>query len=272
MGLFGGRKRAKPWEDLEGFELPRFSVTTLQVLEALRCEQSAADAVAEVIERDPGLSVRVLGLVNSAAFGARSEVSGLAHAVQLVGRSSLERLVISLAVQDALPADAPGVNGAHFWQMSSRRGAVARQLAAALCPSEASMQFTAAMLSDMAVPLLALRMTQEYGEVLARRDAGEGELWELEAEAFGWDHAEVGAWMCDQWALPEALSASIRGHHSADGPRDPVALAGMLDEADPEKDADRVAGVAAAEWDADPDALEQRILDGLGNAEAGPRG
>ena len=111
MGLFGGRKRARPWEDLEGFELPRFSATTLQVLEALRCEEGDADTVAEVIERDPGLSVRVLGMVNSAAFGARSEVTGLAHAVQLVGRSALERLVISLAVGRRFRERFPGGPG-----------------------------------------------------------------------------------------------------------------------------------------------------------------
>jgi HD-like signal output (HDOD) protein len=272
MAIFGGRKRTKPWQDLEGFELPRFSDTTLQILEVLRSEQGAADAVAEVIERDPGLSVRVLGMVNSAGFGARSEVGGLAHAIQLVGRASLERLVISLAVEDALPSNAPGVNGARFWQLSARRGAVARQLAAALCPSEASMHFTAAMLSDMAVPLLALRITDEYGEVLARRDAGEGELQELELEAFGWNHAEAGAWMCDQWELPKALSDLIRDHPPADGPRGPVALAGMLDEVDPEKDAGRVAEIGGADWDTPPDLLEQRILDALSNAETEPRG
>jgi HD-like signal output (HDOD) protein len=268
MALFGGRKRGEPWKELGDFELPQFSETTLQALDVLRSEESAANEVADVISRDPGLSVRVLSMVNSAAFGARIEVEDLAHATQLVGRAALERLIISLAVKDALPADAPGLKGGNFWQVAMRRGLIARRLAGVLCPAEANMCFTAAMLSDMAVPLLALRVGKPYADVLARRDAGEAELCELEFDTFGWDHAQVGAWMSEQWELPDAMTASIRVHHSGEAPRDPVALAGLLDEVDPEKDASRVAEIGAEDWDTRAAALEAEIFSALEEAES----
>ncbi len=123
------------------------------------------------------------------------------------------------------------------------------------------------MLSDMAVPLLAMRMGKEYGEVLARRDAGEGELCELELDAFGWDHAEVGAWMSEQGERPEALTHSSRAHHAGGTPRDPVALAGMLDETDPDKDARRIAEIGAEDWETRAAPLEAQMLEALEEAE-----
>ena len=35
----------------------------------------------------------------------------------------------------------------------------------------------------------------------------------LEQETFGWDHAELGALVCNEWDLPEELGASIRDQH-----------------------------------------------------------
>jgi HD-like signal output (HDOD) protein len=270
MAVFGRRKRGKPWEDVSGFELPHFSATTLQTLEVLRSEENdAADAV-QVLSKDPGLSVRVLRLVNSASFGARRAVEDLGHAVQLVGRASLESLVISFAVKDALPSDPPGIDGSRFWQTAARRAAVARSLAQVLCPAEASAQFTAALLADMVVPLLALRMGGEYTELLDRAEAGAGELGSLELEAFGWHHPEVGAWMCEQWELPDGMALSIRAHHAVEPPRDPTALASLLERADSEEEVGRVAELAAEEWNQEAAALEKRIFEALENAGDSP--
>jgi HD-like signal output (HDOD) protein len=267
MAIFGRRKRAKPWEDVSGFDLPHFSATTLQTLEVLRSQENDATDAVKVLCQDPGLSVRVLRMVNSASFGARRAVENLGHAVQMVGRASLESLVISLAVKDALPSDPPGVDGHRFWRMAARRAAIARSLAQVLCPAEASAQFTAALLADMAIPLLALRMGGEYTELLGRAEAGAGELGTLELEAFGWHHAEVGAWMCEQWELPAGMARCIRAHHAGEPPRDPTALASLLERADPEEEVGRVAELAAEEWNQEAAALEALIFQALQNAE-----
>ncbi len=266
MALFS-RKKGKPWEDVDGFDLPNFPETTMRTLDVLRKDGTDAAAAAEAVGEDPGLSVRVLRMVNAPGFGLRGQVEDLAHACQLVGLTALESLVISLAVQDALPSHAPGLDSARFWALAARRGAVAKRVASLIRPTHASLHYTAALLSDMAVPLLAERGGKAYGEVLARYRAGEGPLAKLERETFGWDHAEAGAWMCEKWGLPETITSSIREHHAAEAPEDAVALAGQLDEVDPEKDASRVAELAAGAWEVEASHVEEHILDALAKAE-----
>ena len=39
-------------------------------------------------------------------------------------------------------------------------------------------------------------------------------LHEVEQEEFSWDHAQAGAWMARNWALPDVLACCIGLHHT----------------------------------------------------------
>ncbi len=268
MALFGRKKRAVRESDLEGFELPSFSASALNTLQVLRSEEGDATDVAAALAPDPGLTVRVLRMVNSAGFGARRPVDDLAHAVQLVGRASLESLVISAAARDALPTEVSGLDLSSFWAEASQRAAWARALARDLAPEHASLAFAAALLSNMAVPLLAQQRGKPYAEILARSGAGDGALFELEIDAFGWSHAEVGAWMCERWELPQVMADFVRGHHDEGPSPCPVALASLLEGVDPEKDAPQVAALVAERTGADEEETLERMREALASAGA----
>jgi HD-like signal output (HDOD) protein len=53
--------------------------------------------VADTIGRDPGLSARLLSVVNSAAYAPRNPIVGAAQAVTRYGKNQLESMLISLA-------------------------------------------------------------------------------------------------------------------------------------------------------------------------------
>ena len=42
------------------------------------------------------------------------------------------------------------------------------------------------------------------------------DLATMEQDVFGWDHAAIGARMCVDWTLPEAIQEAMSAHH-ADG-------------------------------------------------------
>ncbi len=88
---------------LRDYELSPFPDAILRTMEVIRDEDSSLDQIAEALRRDPAVSVHVLKLVNSAAFGLRGAVDDLGHAVHLIGRSALESLLIAIGVRRALP-------------------------------------------------------------------------------------------------------------------------------------------------------------------------
>ncbi len=204
------------------YELPSFSTAAVSTLRLLR-EEGDMVAVAERLMIDPGMTVRVLRTVNSAAFGMRKQVTDLTHAANLLGRSRLESIVLTAAVGGSLPSP-KGMDLGEFWRTSAQRACLARKIAQSVEPAIAMEAFTAGLLQDMAVPVLAASYPDRYAGLLRELDCEGGRrLHEMEVDAFGYDHAEVGATMAEAWELPDVLITAIADHHTP-GQRAPCAV------------------------------------------------
>ena len=128
----------------------------------------------------------------------------------------MEALVLAAAVADALPADGP-IDLQGFWRTAAQRACLARDLSSHLNPAGAMEAFTAGLLQDMAIPVLAAAFPDRYTAVYhGAGDEGEPELCARERAEFGFDHAEIGTMMAEAWDLPETLIAGI-AHHHCDG-------------------------------------------------------
>ncbi len=194
---------------------PTFPELHLRILRELRSPDADAAKIGEVLQWDPGLVVRLLKVVNSAAFAASQEVRDPGHAAALMGRGPLEQLVTGVAVGCALPdPSSPAYDKQRFWTAAARRAVLARQLAIRFEPATRHEAFTAALLQDIAIPVLAELRAKDYAVVLEEWHASPGsELHVLEREQFGFDHAEIGAALAERWGLPDALIDAI-GHQN----------------------------------------------------------
>jgi HD-like signal output (HDOD) protein len=202
---------------LADYELPTFPVTVMNTLKLLRDPDAELKQIADTLEVDPGMQVRILRTVNSAAFGLSNRISNIQHAASLLGRSRLESLVVSVAVKDALPTSNNVEFNRQFWLCASRRACIGRSLAEILHPTTQTEAFAACLLQDIAVPVLFT--TQEaYRSVYAQwlQEPG-SELDALEREALGYDHAAVGALFAEQWGLGDYLISAIADHHDSSG-------------------------------------------------------
>jgi HD-like signal output (HDOD) protein len=221
LGLFKGRTRDPRAElqDLLGrYEVPSVSSTVISVLSLLRDPDASMSEVASRVETDPGLTVRILRLTNSAAFGLLSQVSNLQHAIALMGRSRLESLVLTFAAVDRVPIRMECMETSLFWAAAARRATLARSFAQHMHAATQAEAFTAGLLQDIAVPLLAAKDPEGYAAILERWHADHAlRLDVLERELFGFDHAIVGALMAEDWGLPEYLVQAIGGHHGQAG-------------------------------------------------------
>jgi len=206
--------KAKLKKILNGYVLPSFPAVVMQILQKIRSPYSSISSIAESLSLDPGLSVKVLGIANSAAFSPSKKVENLTQAIALVGISQLESMVLGVGVAKGLPKQScqwhdPG----EFWLASAKRAVLASDLAQILCPAKEGECFTAAFLQDMALPFLACHRSEEYDPIFKKWHLEGGDLAGLEREHLEWDHAQVAAWICSEWGLPENIAAAIRGHH-----------------------------------------------------------
>jgi HD-like signal output (HDOD) protein len=207
---------------LDGYALPSFPRVITQAIERVSSVNADMGAVAETLKDDPGLSVHLLRLVNSASFAPRRPIVDLHQAVMMLGRNQLESMLISMAVNQALPkGPTPGFDTARFWAAASQRATVAATYANLFDPIRRSENYTAALLCDLALPVLA-QQVPGYADVLDEVSDRGVSLIEMEEERYGWNHQTVGALMCENWEFPVQLTESIGAHH------DPVAASDIL--------------------------------------------
>src|SRR5262245_9286081 len=90
---------------------------------ALRAQQMLDDPdihlgkLADVLSRDPTLAVRISRLAASPPYGARGASLSLRQAVQRLGIPETRRIVMTVAVMNALPVLPPPMDMQVFWRL-----------------------------------------------------------------------------------------------------------------------------------------------------------
>ncbi len=218
MFNFFKRKKKDPKEELKAllgdYELQSFPAGVMNVLSMLRDPHSEIKDIADHIQMDQGMNIKILRLVNSAAFGLVSKVSNLHHAVTILGRSRLEAILLTYAVATTIPPRLDCMEASRFWLVSARRACLAKHIALHLHAATQAESFTAALLQDLAVPLISKKKKQLYKDLLEKWHADKAaDIDVMERELLGYDHPAIGALIAEGWRLPEYLIHAIAGHH-----------------------------------------------------------
>ncbi len=216
-----------------GAQLPALPQSAITLLELSRDPNNGPPEFAVPIEADPGLTGQVLRFVNSSYFGFSHEISSVRLAVTLVGIRTIKNFALWSAVFSLMPNPKCGpLELKNLWSDSVRRGLLARSMAKLLGVKDAENAFAAALLQDMAIPLLAKQLPADYVEMLENSKSQKRRLSQLEQERIGWTHAQAGGLMARAWKLPLEFADLIEQHtqaiSTAHAARNPVQTAVAL--------------------------------------------
>jgi HD-like signal output (HDOD) protein len=179
-----------------------------RISELIDSPTASAEAVAEVIEEDLSLTTSLLRLVSSAFFGLHRDVTGIKEAVSIIGMERVRELVLMsevFSVSDSLGLVA----------QLQKRGLMRARLARLIADGSpmTNLAGEAALLSEIGIYVLSLRRPDFYAPVWRRFQAGEAPLSELERQAFGCTHAQVGAALLGLWGIPQTVVNAVSWHH-----------------------------------------------------------
>lgn len=171
-----------------------------------------ADTIAEVVQRDVGLSVKILQLVNSAFFGLPRQVASVKEGVVMLGAEAIRVLAFSDRAFEALgKGDSCEKSVGLLWAHSLAIGAAARQFAkTAQAPKVVS---DAALLAGM-LSLIGRASLLRYrpAELLIaqRRSQEEGlTLEDAEAQECGAVQQAVGGFALRLWGFGNATIEAV---------------------------------------------------------------
>lgn len=191
--------------------MPAFPKSVQRILALSQESRPTPRELAQVIEKDPVLTVRVLKVVNSAYFRLPKQINSIGHAVVYLGFNATKNLAIGMAAIGMLPDDnAAGFNWHEYLLHSLATAGIAKQLAARIGDAEPTDCFVAGLLHDFGKVVLARFMPTQLQSALAISRANNGSLHLAIRNVLGADHAMVGAMLVVRWRFAPSLVETVR--------------------------------------------------------------
>ena len=185
----------------------------LRVQALLNDPDSSLTEVAGVIAHDPGITTRLLRLVNSAHFGFRSKIDTVSRAVSILGLQQIHDIVLATSViQTFAGMDNRVMSMDVYWRKSVYCGVVAHLLAIPCHVLDRERLFVAGLLRDLGHLVMYQRIPSLAQQALTLARERPAELHEVERELLGFDYAEVGGELMRDWGLPPSLVEPVTFH------------------------------------------------------------
>lgn len=201
-------------------DVPALPEVVNQIILLLGQPNASASEIAKLISYDPGLTSRVLRMVNSAAYGFQRQVSSIQHGIMILGFNTVRGLVLSASIFKLLKGDARavGFDAKAFWAHSLLTAMLANRICDLYELKQRDEAFSAGMLHDVGKLVLSQYFGKEYTPLLAAAARqtlalhGSNYLG-LERQMLGLTHVDIGLSLASKWKLPTTLSETIAHHH-----------------------------------------------------------
>lgn len=196
--------------------LPSLPSLYTEIIEEIKSPKGSIKRVGEIVQKDLGMSSKILQLVNSSFFGLPGHVSNPSQAVILLGLDTIKALVLTIGLFSKLNASILNtLNIKNIYEHSLNTGAIAREIARTenMEMETIDNSFMAGMLHDIGKLILALNLPDAYAEALKLADREKVPFHDAEKKVIGATHAEVGAYLLGLWGLPDTIVEAVAFHH-----------------------------------------------------------
>lgn len=198
-------------------EIPRLSAAATRLLSLVQETDHGLAEVVAIVKNDALLTSRVLMVVNSPVYGRGSKISGIDHAVALLG----EDMVVGVGLKEAAgllldkKLDGYAAEEGELWRHNLKTALAAKILARqAAGKVDAELAFTCGLLHDLGKAMISDYLGDNAGKI--RRAVEEGKVADFiaaERILLGIDHAEAGFDVATNWGLPTPMPEACRFHH-----------------------------------------------------------
>jgi len=197
--------------------LPPIPIVAQKILSIKINTDEGEQVLYKIIEKDPSIMSKIIGLSNSPVFGTGRKILTLHDAATLLGTKRIKMIALSLAMMasvDKKPKGLLDIDG--LWKHSLTIALTMDTLAGYMPkdrrPPEEEI-YLAGLLHDigyLALCYIDASLCDQFCMRLAAQP--NRSVAEIEAEMLKTNHHELGAELGEHWGLPESIVAVIRGH------------------------------------------------------------
>jgi len=175
-------------------------------------EEADASTIADLIEEDPAMAVKILQMVNSAFFNIKT--GSVRQAILYLGTTVVRDVVLAARFFD-MPSIQARQGAKILWQHSVLVNKLVGQMYINLLHRKIDDNFASAgLLCDIGM-LILMGKSFTYTKKIIALLSGENQLsvGEIEIEEFRIGHPEIGGYLLEWWELPFPIVEAALYHH-----------------------------------------------------------
>ncbi|SFJ99051.1 HDIG domain-containing protein [Desulfomicrobium apsheronum] len=203
--------------------LPALPAIYRELTLALDDSDSSWRQICEIINKDMVLSATVLRVTNCAFFGLGGKVTGLDHAVKLLGTQTLRTLVYSTHLFSIFDQKTmPVFSVSKLWNHCLRVSVFAKLIATEenLPTRSRDDCVIAGMLHDIGKVVLSVIIPEDFKIIIDMVHEENCTVYEAEKNFLNVTHAEVGAYIMNLWGFKKSQIDAVKSHHFSESNND----------------------------------------------------
>lgn len=203
-------------------KLPPFPAIATKLLQLLSHDEAEISDIVGLIRADAAFSSELLRVANSPIYGLRSQVSGIQHAVVILGFNTVKAFAMTISMKNFLRAAMRIDLLRRVWRHSLACALISEEVSAACSkfgghpPDDRA--YTAGLLHDIGRLGLLVKYPQEYANLLAVVVENPFDILDTERQLFDIDHCEAGRWLAEKWKFPAEIQEVAAHHHDPPHP------------------------------------------------------
>jgi len=196
-------------------DLPPMPQVAQKARQVLSNPNASYADLARVIETDQGIVTRVLKMANSPFYGLSGNVSTVHHASAVLGSKALMDLLNLACSSEILGKTLPGydLSAGDLWKHSLAVARASQVLAGRVQPALEQDAFSAGLIHDVGKLILDPYIDERKAEFQSFVMLQNETFLSAEKRILGFDHAELGAEVCEKWQIPRHIALALRFHH-----------------------------------------------------------
>lgn len=198
-------------------QLPPLSNSAREILKIAYNDDIDISVFTKIVERDPALLAKLIGLANSAYFGNRSLSDVHRAIVDVLGLRTAKNIAMGLVLGGVFnPRQCRRFQLPKYWFLSLLTATLAKEFC--LCANDDKIDpndaYLSGMLNEIGLMALAYLHPEEMEEIMLHED-DEARMYEAEMEFFGQSHYAISTQLLESWRLPNIV-CQIMGQSAPD--------------------------------------------------------
>jgi HD-like signal output (HDOD) protein len=185
------------------------------IVKIINDPDATAKDLKDVISIDPPLTAKILARANSAYYSSGQHIEEIEKAVIWIGFDALKELALNQKVCEVFDKDdeIEGYSRVLLWKNSVAVALLGKMIFRREFKKSGENIYVAGLLHNLGIIIEDQFVQNEFINILKKVGSKKSNLLEVESEMLGYDHAELGTAILEDWNLSQELVAAIKYHH-----------------------------------------------------------